>query len=322
MLRCEMVRHAALVCGCAIGALSTNAVAQAPAEDPEVARLVADGEALAKGGNFSAAIEKWKDADRRAPRAKHACLIGLAYTRREAWPQAEIFLAACRQRATADDPVPTWLDTVEVELAGKLAQSPVAAVTLGANVPATFKVSSFAPDETVGARVIHLALGQHTITATADGYKPSAVTVDIDSREPRTIAIELEPLVSDPDPDLDRHPPPVPRTRVHRSNVPWLVMGAGGVLALGGGIYHATVLRGAWKDLEQTTDRDFYDGTGDEAWRSARRNTVLIYSVAAATIGAGLALRALGVGDRTETWKAVAVTPRDGGGVVTISWER
>jgi hypothetical protein len=317
------VRHVALVCGCAIGALSTNAVAQAPAEDPEVARLVADGEALAKAGNFSAAIEMWKDADRRAPRARHACLIGLAYTRREAWPQAEIFLASCRQRATADDPVPAWLDTVEGELATKLAQSPVAAVTLAASAPATFKVSSFAPDETVGPRVIHLALGQHTITASADGFKPSAVTVDIDSREPRTITIELEPLVSVPDPErLPPPPPPPPPPRTRRSKLPWIVMGAGGALALGGGFYHATVLRGAWNDLEQTTDRDFYDGTGDEAWRSARRNTIILYSAAAVAIGTGVALRAMGVGDRREAPIAIGVTPRDGGGVVTVGWER
>ena len=76
------------------------------AEDADT--LTAQGEQLAHDGEYSRAIETFKKADALAPSAKHACLIGLAYIRRELWSQAEIFLDRCKQRATAADPLPDW----------------------------------------------------------------------------------------------------------------------------------------------------------------------------------------------------------------------
>src|SRR4051812_16006045 len=97
----RVVRALAFVVALVVGAAAV--AAETPAE------LSARGEQLAKEGRFSEAITAFKAADAVEPRAKHACLIALAYTRRELWPQAEIFLDLCRTRATATDPVPDWV---------------------------------------------------------------------------------------------------------------------------------------------------------------------------------------------------------------------
>src|SRR5438445_391861 len=106
-----------------------------PARADDVDDLVAQGEALAKQAEW--------------PRAKHACLIGLAYTRRELWAEAELFLSVCRQRAAGDDPAPDWLDEAQHTLADKLAAAGAAPVAISVEPPdaiALVSVSSFAPD--------------------------------------------------------------------------------------------------------------------------------------------------------------------------------
>jgi hypothetical protein len=54
----------------------------------DVADLEKRGQELAKQNEYTQAIDAFKRADRLAPRAAHACMIGLAYLRREMWPQA------------------------------------------------------------------------------------------------------------------------------------------------------------------------------------------------------------------------------------------
>src|SRR5688572_3278724 len=93
-------------------------LAHAHAED--VSQLRARGEELAKEGRFSEAIDAFKAADRISPRADHACLIALAYTRRELWPQAEIFISKCHQRVSPDNPAPDWLPKAEQEISHRL----------------------------------------------------------------------------------------------------------------------------------------------------------------------------------------------------------
>lgn len=316
------MRHVALVTGSialALSARGANAQPAQPVDEAALQALVARGEQLAIDKDYAGAIDVWKQADRAEPRALHACLIGRAYTRRGLWAQAELFFTACRARATAAQPAPGWLDTAERDLAEQLARAGAAAVTIGVEPPvlgAQVTLSGLAPDETFAPRTVHLAPGQHTITVTAPGHRAATETFDIDGPAPRVITITL----ARDDADDDRPPPPPPPV-VRRGRLPWIVIGAGGALAVAGGAYHAIVLRGAWNDLEATTDRGFYDGAGDRAWRDARRNTIILYGAAAVTIGTGVALRALGVGDRREA-PAVSLAPVDGGGVLTVGWER
>lgn len=322
------MRHAALATGCVSIALWTGvATAQPelqapldPAVQAQVDALVSEGDSLAAAKDYAAAIERYKRADHLAPRALHACLIGAVYSRRALWPQAELFYAECHSRAAASDPAPKWLAAAEQELAAKMTAAGVAEVAFTVEpggAGARLKLSGFAPDESFAPRTLHLPPGQHTVTVTAAGHLSETRTFDVEpGGAPLAIATTLKPVAIEPPPP----PPPPAPPRVERSKLPWIVMGAGGALALGGGLYHATVLRGRWQDLEDTTDRAFYDGAGDEAWRSARRNTIILYSAAAVVLGTGVALRAMGVGDRREAAFAVGVEPRDGGGVVTVGW--
>src|ERR1043165_4727656 len=116
----------------------------------EVDDLEAKGQELAKQSEDTQAIAAFKQADARRPRAAHACMIGLAYMRREAWPQAELFLALCEKRAAPGDQPPDWTDEAEKQPRQKLSAAQIPAVTIDvspANVGARLTVSSFAPDE-------------------------------------------------------------------------------------------------------------------------------------------------------------------------------
>src|SRR5512143_1672663 len=101
----------------------------------EVDDLVAKGQELAKQSEYTQAIAVFKQADAKRPRAAHACMIGLAYMRREAWPQAELFLALCRKRVTPGDEAPDWLPEAEQQLATKLKAAQIPAVTIDVTPP-------------------------------------------------------------------------------------------------------------------------------------------------------------------------------------------
>src|SRR5258706_9918057 len=126
------------------------AVLPALAHADVVDDLDAKGEELGKLGNWTLAIDAFKQADAQRPNTKHACLIGLAYVRRELWPQAELFFARCRGRASSSDPLPDWLADAQQQLDQKLTAANTVAVSF-AIIPAIaapqISVSSFAPDE-------------------------------------------------------------------------------------------------------------------------------------------------------------------------------
>src|ERR1700733_8442606 len=98
------------------GPLIAVALCARSARADEVSDLEARGEQLAKSSEYTQAIAAFKAADLRRPRAVHACMIGLAYLRRELWPQAELFLASCEKRASPGDQPPGWIDAAEHQL--------------------------------------------------------------------------------------------------------------------------------------------------------------------------------------------------------------
>src|ERR1051326_7885574 len=115
-----MIRWAIVVC-----LLSPTTASAGNAAD-----LVTQGQALAKAGEYSRAIALFKQADALEPRAEHACLIALTYTRRELWSQAEIFLATCHARAREHDQAPEWIGELDRALATKLVKVEVAPVAI------------------------------------------------------------------------------------------------------------------------------------------------------------------------------------------------
>jgi tetratricopeptide (TPR) repeat protein len=286
--------------------LAANAHAE-PADD-----LRAEGEQLAKAGHYTEAIVAFKKSNALAPRASSSCLIGLAYTRRELWPQAEIMIDRCKRDANPADPPPEWLPALEKELAQRLATIGVAAVTISV-IPASARVelsvSSFAPDELFGPRTIHLPPGSHVITARAPGFPAAHETIEIKDADPRTIVI-----------DLREKPRPVV-VPVQHSAVPLALLGAGGALVAAGVVYHATALRTAANGLADATDAtpDDHLYTRWSHTYDVRREVVIgLYAAGAITAGIGLVLR-LREKDR-ETLPQVSIVPTDGGGIVTVGW--
>lgn len=288
-------------------------VARAHAEPADDLR--AEGEQFAKAGRFTEAIAAFKESNKLKPRATSSCLIGLAYTRRELWPQAEIMIDRCKRDAGADDPTPEWLPALEQQLAQRLATigvSPVTISVIPASAKAELSVSSFAPDELFEPRTIHLPPGSHVITARAPGFPTASETIEIKDAQPHTIVI-----------DLREKPKPVVAKQVPapHSVVPLALLGAGGALVAAGAIYHATALRTAANGLADATD-----ATPDDALYSkwshkydVRREVVIgLYAAGAITAGIGLILRLRE--PAYETLPQVSVVPTPGGGMVTVGW--
>ena len=306
----------------AIVVAGLGVLAPALAHSDSGEELRARGEQLAKDGRYSEAIDAFKAAEKIEPRARHACLIALAYTRREAWPQAEIWLAQCEARATPADPLPEWVPIAKQQLADRLSTVNVAAVEIKVEPAGTdvkLAVSSFAPDELFTPRTIHLPPGRHVIVATAKGYNDAQKTVDVGpDKASQTVTITLLPL--EPTPRHDGGSVAAPAPAPARSKVPFAVMGAGGGVILAGAALHLFYFKPVRDDLKAAPDKATYDQLSSKF--DTRRNvTIAVYGLGAATVLTGLILE-LTVFKTHESPVQVALTPHEGGGVVSVGWSR
>ena len=138
----------------------------------EAAELVEKGQELGKQGEWTLAIAAFKRAEVLKPKAINACLLGLAYTRRELWAQAELYFARCHARAKAGDEAPEWVADAEATLASKLAAARIPLITITVTPPteATIAVYGFEPDETMQPGPHHLSPGRYSIEVAAPGY--------------------------------------------------------------------------------------------------------------------------------------------------------
>jgi hypothetical protein len=283
----------------------------------EVDDLVAQGDALAKQSDYSKAIEVFKQADAQRPRAKHACLIGLAYTRRELWPQAELFFALCHARATADDPLPTWIDKAEKLLADKLAETGAAPVTITVTpeqAKPSVVVSSFASDESFPPRTIHLARGKHLLEISAPGYATVTREVVVASADAQTVAVELVTTEV-----AARAKQPIVLRERPRSNVP-LVIGAGGLaLGLGGTALDWFVVKPYYDKLANAPTHKVYDRYATD-YKVSRDATVAAYALGVAAVATAVVLR-FTVYDHGGDLMQVSASVGDGG-MIHLSWSR
>ncbi len=279
--------------------------------DPSAPDLQAQGEQLAKDGRFSEAIDAFKAADKLQPTASHACLIALAYTRRELWSQAEIFLARCHERATPADPLPDWVPVAEQQIQERLATANAAPVTIQVT-PATAQltVSSFAPDETFTARTIHLPPGHHVIIASAPGYETARKEVVIETKDPQTVTIELLPPAAHlPDVSVPEHPLPPARTGGTGRKVM-----IGGAVLLGAGLVTYGWMGYEWSKL-RTQDQAQWDAH-DGNYSLSRGLTIGLWAVGGAAVITGL------LWPSSQEHASVAVMPTNGGGMVAVGWTR
>lgn len=241
--------------------------------DP-VDELVAAGEALAKRGEYSLAIGMFKQADAQRPRALHACLIALTYTRRELWAQAEVALATCHARATAGDPLPPWVDELDRTLATKLEAAQVAPITFRVEPPTpSARISIFSPDETFAPRVVHLAPGTYTVTATVPGRRVTQTLVIADNT-PQTMTLQIVPPASP-------------------SQVPWLLLGAGGLLAAGGVAVDLLAVQPVRRQVASAAAARDAARWNEQGRKFDHRRAVAIgmFAGAAVAVGVGAALR-------------------------------
>jgi len=287
--------------------------------EPDAAQLQAEGEQLAKDGRFSDAIERFKAADRLEKRASHACLIALAYMRRELWPQAEIFLAECHRRATGTDPLPDWVAEADTQIAERLAganAAPVTIVVRPVEASAQLTVSSFARDEVFEPRTIHLQPGHHVVFATADGYDQQQRELDIVDTSPQSIVIELHKR-----PTLAPATPPA-ASRPASHTLPFVVTGTGVAVTAVGAVLHLAYYKPIRDRLATASDNfdvPTYVANLDE-FDKRRTITLAVYGVGIATTITGLVLRYMTHRD-SDRVPSASLVPTPGGGMLSLAWE-
>lgn len=279
------------------------------------AELQRRGEQLAKDGQFAEAIDAFKAADAIQVNAEHACLIGLAYSRRNLYGQAELFFGLCHKRAEQQGTaIPSWVAKVEREVRSRLDDAKLAPIKIvvkhgdGAKIV----VSAFAADEAFSPRTIHLPPGRHTITVTpADGAAIERRIV-VEAADPQNVVIELAPEAGPPVPSIER---------ARSSHVGRNVAIAGLGIVAAGAVVHAAWYRSELAELEASQsppDVARYDAHVD-SYRTARYVTVGLYAAGAATAIIGLVLHATRSAERGPV---VSMVPAHGGGMFAVEWSR
>ena len=269
---------------------------------PTATELQERGEGLARDGHFSEAIDAFKAADRLESRASHACLIALAYTRRELWPQAEVWLATCQQRATRADALPDWAAELETTITKRLEVVNAAPITIAVepgDADVKLAVSSFAPDETFAPRTIHLPPGRHVILAKAAGYADTEKVVDVIDRSPQHISIRMrKPSVA---PDHGRA---------------LLVAGA---IAAGAGAITYGWMSFEYVRLRDASNQNSLDGYNQhyDRYAIAKWSTLALGTTGAVCLVIGGVLHSRG-----DEGVVAGVAPISGGGLVTVGWQR
>jgi hypothetical protein len=293
----------------ALLAMHSTAIAE------DAATLRAQGEDFAKRGQYAEAIEKFKAADRIEPRAQHACMVGLAFLRREIWVKAELFLSRCKQRARSGEALPEWLPDAERQLAEGLAKANVTTVNIAvkpATAGASVRVSGFAPDETFDPQTVHLPAGEYTLTITSSSYAPvERKLVLAGTHDSVDVIVDFEA-----EPKLEPEPgPPLPPPAVERSRGTGFLI-AGASFAAAGVVSHviASYARGK---LEDATTLDQYQ-EHETLFDVTRASTFACYGVAAVSLGVGLYLRFRAPEDGPRVVGAIA----SDGAYVGVEWRR
>lgn len=171
-------------------------------------RLVIEGKKLGDAGRVMEAIERFKAAEARYPRAIHGCNIGLAYAQLKSFPQALLFLEQCRSRATG--PLPGWVEarfqkTLETLRAGGYSAVEIITDPPGAEV----HVVGFARDESfVAPRTVWLSSGEAELSVSREGYVSERRTLKLTAQTQRLeVKLQRVPEPVRPPPD---EPKPIP----------------------------------------------------------------------------------------------------------------
>jgi hypothetical protein len=326
---------ASLVAGLALMAPARTA----RAGDPAAAEaLFQQGRTLVESGKLAEACEKFQSSQALDPSAGTLLNLADCHEREQktatAWAE---FLAAARlareqrrpelageseRRARDLEPKLSYL-TIQVE-------APVSGLELRRN-------DILIPPASFGVRA-PVDPGEQVLTATAPGYKPRRLTVQVAARDQQSISVPpLEPegdgsaaaaAVPPPSPTAgpagDRSAPDSPASEpsAKPSALPWIVGGAGAALLVTGGIFGALALssngeaQDGCSDPANCNDADALDAAD-------RRNT----QATIANVGVGLGIVGVGIGvvllltqpDRESTASSIGVDVALGRGSVGLS---
>jgi hypothetical protein len=317
VLRSNLVRILAIT----VAGLVTLAPLGARADQRQ--DLQSKGEQLAKEGRFVDAIESFKAADKIQQRASHACLIALAYTRRELWSQAQLWLSTRFARQTSTDPLPDWAPLAEKQIQERLATANVVEVTIDvkpAGTKAKITVSSFAPDEDFEPRKIHLPPGTHVVFARAEGYNDKQQTLTLSDKKPQKVVFDFTDGAQSKPPDGGNViAPPVDTARPPPSNAASTALIVGGGAAIVGGVLAHVLMARVGKQLADAPDMATYDMLDDGRFEFRRNLAVGLY-----VVGAGLAVTGILIRKKhnPEAATVSAVPLPEGGGFVSVGWSR
>jgi hypothetical protein len=274
-----------------------------PARADDIDDLVAKGQALAQQAEWTQAIAAFKQADAKRPRAANACMIGLAYTRRELWAQAELFFARCHERAKDGDPLPDWLGDAETQLAAKEAGAGAAAITLAVTpAGASISISSFEADELVAPGTIHLTPGRYTVDINAPGYVNARREVVVEAGKAQTVEVALAKPAPPPP------PPPSP------SVTPWIVIGAGVVLGTAGLVSDEAKLQPLKRTMKTSFDAWAHNESAFDRWQAI---TVGLWAGGAVVAGVGAYLLY-----REHASVTLDARLDRSGGAILVGWRR
>ncbi len=149
-----------------------------------------EGQELARTGQFSAAIAKFKAAHAAAPElAEPECLTALGYRRLERWGQANLFLARCRALANAPD----YVDKLGAEIDAGTAKAGLVPVSFALPRDARISVASWAADEAFGPQTIFLEPGTQHVTITSPGLPARELALSLVTGTPQTVGEERTP---------------------------------------------------------------------------------------------------------------------------------
>lgn len=165
--------------------------------------------------------------------------------------------------------------------------------------------------------------GQHVITASADGYKPSSQTVDVGTEG--VAKIEIPALVAAPKPLVRSQPEvdPIAEARHARKlrRTTGIVVGAAGAIAVGTSLVLGLDARSKWRDAQPFCNGDVCDGMGAQLNRDARslgNTATVVFGVGAAAVITGVVLYVRAPKVPTEQ-PAVGVWTRSDGFGVTLT---
>jgi hypothetical protein len=157
-------------------------------------QLADEARALAAAGDLLGAAARFRAAHALDPRPELLCNVGVAFHKAKDLPRAHLYLGQCLTRvgsleAGFASSVRAVFAAVEDTLRGG-AYAPVDVTVTPATASVT--VSAFDPEDAiVGARVVWLPFGHHTLTARAEGHVEQAVAIDLEGPGQQTARIAL-----------------------------------------------------------------------------------------------------------------------------------